>query len=296
MKPSSPELRALLSTRQFFAADLWTFTLTGGTVLRYSSGDADIIANGKTYRAGGLIGPYFDRQDSKAKCHWKVGTGADSLLVDVLPGSAQILGDPMLDAIRKGIFDGAACMLERAYMPTYGDTRAGVIRNFLGRVAQIDAGASLATFSINSQTELLNLQLPRNIAQISCMNNLGDATCTVNLEAYKVAGTVSGVTDKSNFSASLASSPAAGTFDGGKVKFTSGGLSGYSATVKTCVIGGTSTIALLGFLPSLPGIGDSFDIYYGCDKSVVSSNGCPKFANTPHFRGFPFIPQPSVAV
>lgn len=296
MKPCSPELLALLSARQFYAADLWTFTLQGGTVLRYTSGDQDITANGLVYSAGGQVGPYFDRQDNKAKCHWKVGTGADSLVVDVLPGSATVLGDQFLDACRRGLFDGAEVMLERAIMPTYGDTRVGVVRFFLGRVAEVGFSASLATFSINSHMELLNQQLPRNIAQPMCMNNLGDATCTVNLESFKTTGTVSGTPSISSFQASLVGSFASGTFDKGKVLFTSGALNGVSVTVKQCTFGSPATIALLGFLPSAPSAGDTFKIYYGCDKSFTSSNGCPKFTNTAHFRGFPFVPQPSVAV
>jgi hypothetical protein len=34
MKPASPALQDLLASRQFFAADLYTFALAGGGVLR----------------------------------------------------------------------------------------------------------------------------------------------------------------------------------------------------------------------------------------------------------------------
>lgn len=295
MKPSSPELRALLASRQFFAADLWTFVLAGGGVLRYCAGDADIPANGLLYSAGGLVGPFFDRQDNKATAHWKVGTETDQMIVDVLPGTAQVLGDDFLDAVRMGIFDNADCLLERAYMKTYGDTRVGLVRVFLGRVGEVDSGASIATFTINSHLEMLNLPLPRNVAQIACMNNLGDTTCLVNLNSFKSTGTVAGASDKTNFSATISGSFPAGTFDQGKVTFTSGELDGYSATIKTCTFGSPDTISLLGFLPSLPGVGDTFTIFYGCNKSFTDANGCPKFTNTAHFRGFPFIPQPSTA-
>lgn len=297
MKPSSPEMRALLATRQFFAADLWTFTLAGanaGEALRYCAGDADITANGLLYSAGGLVGPYFDRQDNKAKVHWKVGTATDQLVVDVLPGAAQVFGDPILDAIRSGIFDGAQCLLERAYMPAWGDTRVGVIRVFPGTVAEIDAGASLATLTINTPLELLNLQLPRNVAQIKCMNNLGDSTCLATVPS--TTGVVGAAGDKSNFSCSISGSFADGTFDEGKVVFTSGVLDGFTATIKTCTFGGTDGISLVGFLPALPAPGDTFNIFYGCNKSLTDTNGCPKFSNTEHFRGFPFVPQPSVAI
>src|SRR5579863_7564279 len=136
MKPASSALKSLLATRRFYAADLYSFALAGGGNLRYCAGDRDIVANGLPYPAGGSTGPYFDRKDNKAKCHWKVGVEVDTLVFDVLPGSAKVLGQPFLDAVRTGLFDAADCTLERVFMPTYGDTRAGTVVMFTGRVAE----------------------------------------------------------------------------------------------------------------------------------------------------------------
>src|SRR6185437_11924182 len=152
MKPVSAELLALLATRQFFAADLYTFSggNLGSSVLRYCAGDADLSANGFSYPAGGQIGPYFDRRDNKAKCHWKIGVEVDTLVVDLIPGSAKVFGTPFLEAVHSGVFDGAELTLDRAYMPTYGDTSRGLVRYFVGRVADVDLGRSICTFSVNS--------------------------------------------------------------------------------------------------------------------------------------------------
>jgi uncharacterized phage protein (TIGR02218 family) len=297
MKPASSALQALLATRQFFVADLYTFAggNLGTDVLRYCGGDLDVTANGFAYAAGGQTGPYFDRQDNKAKCHWKIGTAVDTLVFDVVPGSATVLGAPFLTAVRQGLFDGSELTLERVYMPTYGDTRAGTVRMFVGRVAEIDAGRSIATFSVNSQLELLNLQMPRNLFQPGCVNNLGDASCTVNLASYAVTGTVEAGATSSGFpTASL--SQAAGYFNLGKVVFTSGALAGLSRTVQyNAVESGYQTIGLVGYLPAAPAAGDTFTIYPGCDKTT-GAGGCAKFNNLPHFRGFPYVPQPSTAV
>src|SRR6185437_7194876 len=135
-------------SRPFFAADLYTFTLIGGGVLRYCGGDADLSANGFSYTAGKGTGPYFDRKDNKAKCHWKIGTAVDTLVFDVLPGSATVLGQPFLQAVHAGLFDGAELTLERAFMASYGATAIGTVEMFAGRVAEVDAGRSLATFSV----------------------------------------------------------------------------------------------------------------------------------------------------
>ena len=296
MKPVSPEMLAILQSRQFFAVDLWTLTLQSGNVFRYCSGDADVTANGFLYSAGGQVGPYWDRTDNKAKCHWSTGTSVDTLVVDVLPGSATVLGEPWLTACRTGLFDGALVMLERAYMPTYGDTRAGVIRLFVGQMGEISSGRSVATHNIYSYTELLNLQFPRNVAQTPCVNNLGDAACAVDLNSFKTTGVVgaSPTPTAGVFAATIAGAPfPAGTFDLGTLRFTSGDLSGYTGSVLTAT---NTSVTVNGVLPEPPAAGDAFTIYYGCNKSFTDGNGCPKFSNQARFRGLPFVPQPSVAV
>ncbi len=296
MKPVGPELLALLATRQFFCADLWTFSggNLGSTTLRYCGGDQSLSANGFFYSAGGATGPYFDRSSNKAKCHWKVGVGVDTLSFDVMPGSASLFGVPFRQAARNGVFDGAELILERVFMPTYGDTTRGTVRFFVGRVANIDVGRSVCTFSVASHLELLNLQLPRNLYQAGCVNNLGDEACGVALSSFKTTGTVQAGSTTALVLASLAGSFPYGTFDQGKVTFTSGALQSLSATVKTCVFGSPSHVQLLAFLPGPPAAGDTFYISYGCDKSN-GANGCAKFANTARFRAEKLIPQPTTA-
>ena len=165
MKAASAGLIALLASRQFYSADLYNFSLIGGGQLNYCGGDQDIVWDSITWSAGGTTGPFFDRKDNKAKCHWKVGVEVDTLVIDVIPGSSLVQGEPFLSALRQGVFDGAEITLYRAFMPTYGNTAAGTVIMFVGRVAEVDAGRSLATFSINSHLELLNQQMPRNLYQ-----------------------------------------------------------------------------------------------------------------------------------
>ncbi len=292
-------MRLLLGSREFFVADLWTVTLLSGPVLRYNSGDQDIRANGLLYSSGGQVGPYWDRTSNKAKSHWTVGTSTDTMTVDIIPFNATILGDPMLQAIHDGIFDGAEVMLERAFMPTYGDTRVGVIRTFIGEIAPVDSGRSLITLNINSPMDKLNLQFPRNLSQSACVNNLGDSTCTVNLASYTASCVVAAASTKNAVEANFVSGSApADKFVYGKMTFTSGVLDGFSMSVMSSNIGGSSDLELMtnGPLPEPPSVGDTFTLTYGCDKSYNGSNGCPKFNNLLHFRAFPFVPQPSVAV
>src|ERR1041385_1479661 len=107
MKAASAALQSLLATNQFAVADLYSFTLAGGQALRWTGFDTDVIANGSTFASGAQDGPFFDRQDNKAKCHWKIGVEVDTLSFDVVPGGATVNGQPFLQACRLGVFDGA---------------------------------------------------------------------------------------------------------------------------------------------------------------------------------------------
>lgn len=291
MKPASAALQTLLASRQFYAADLYTFALAGGGTLRYTSGDRDITANGNLFASNG---PRIDRKDNKAKCHWKIGVAVDTLIFDAMPQASDLVnGQPFLAACVQGAFDGAELTLERAFMPSYGDTSAGTVVLFAGRVAEIDLGRAVATFTVNSHLELLNVQLPRNLWQPGCVNSLGDASCGVSLASFGVAGSAAAGSSASVVAASLGQ--ATGYFDQGKIAFSSGANAGLARSIKSWAAGAPGAIALLAPLPNAPQAGDAFTIYPGCDKTL-GANGCAKFANTARFKGYPYVPTPDTAV
>jgi len=300
MKTASPALQALLATNQFTVADLYTFTLVGGQALRWTSFDTDVIANGNTFASGGQGGPFFDRQDNKAKCHWKVGVEVDTLIFDVVPGAATVNALPFLQACRLGVFDGAELQLERAFLaPPVGGlyppvaASAGTVILFAGRVAEVDLGRSLATFNVNSHLELLNLNLPRNLFQSGCVNSLYDAACGAAKASYAVTGSASSGSTASVINATLAQ--ATGWFDQGSIAFTGGQNAGFARTVKSYTAGRPGALSLIAPFPFVPAAGDAFTAYPGCDKTS-GAGGCAKFANTARFKGFPYVPIPETAV
>lgn len=293
MKPASPTLIALLATKQFFVADLFVFTLVDGTVLRYSAGDKNISDGVNTYPCGGTTGPYFQRSSnngSRGLCSWKIGVEVSTLQFDVMPGAAMVEGFSFLQACKLGFFDGAEMTLYRAFMPTYGDTSAGIVNIFTGRVVEIDCGRTMATLNINSHLELLSQQMPRDLYQPGCLNTLFDSACTLNRASFAVSGTVTSGTTVSMINASL--SQPTGYFDSGTVNFTSGQNDGFKRTVKMYTTGGSFT--LLVPLPFVPAVSDTFTIYPGCDKTQNTCSG--KFSNLVNFRGAPYIPQPETGV
>lgn len=301
MKSVSPALQALLATRHFASAGLYTFTLIGGGVLRYTSYDIDVSAGGNTWSAGGTTGPFFDRTDNKAKCHWKRGIEVDTLVFDVLPGAALVNGQPFLAAVRQRVFAGAELSLGRAYFapPAPGTMQiaipgaTGILADlFVGRVAEVDFSRSVATFNVNSHLELLNQNLPLNLYQAPCLNTLFDVSCALNRASFAVAGTAAAGSTTFVVDATLAQ--ASGYFDLGSIVFTSGANNGVSRTVKSYSVGSPGMLVLLSPLPNAPAPGDTFTAYPGCDKTQATCTN--KFSNLVNFRGFPYVPVPETAV
>lgn len=292
MKPVTAQLTALLASRQYRLAKLFTFSLADGvTVLRYCSGDQDITSGGNLYSCGGETGPYFEKEGSKVKGHWKIGLGSDTMTVDVLPGSASILGIPFITAVRIGLFDGADLQIDYAFMGIYGVVDSGCqLVIFKGRVAEVGADRNIISFQINDYRELLNQSLPRELFAASCANTLYDASCTVVQATF--TDTVVIALAGSTQIAILANIPhATGYFDMGKLTFTSGQMNGFTVGVSRWVAGTPGTITPTAPLPFAPTAGDTFDISAGCDRTN-GAGGCLKFSNIANFRGFPYVPAP----
>ena len=210
MKSITTALQILFATRQYQVAGLYTFSLIGGGTLNYCSGDGDIYWNSTLYSCGGSIGPFFDRKDNKAKLHQKIGTAVDQLTFDVIPGTYTISGEPFLSFVRQGGFDGAELTFSRAYWSMNTATNnarqivpVGTIICMVGRVAEVDCGRSIASFTVNSHLELLNIQMPRNLYQSGCVNTLFDHSCTLAMSSYAVNGTVSSGSTASQVNATL---------------------------------------------------------------------------------------------
>lgn len=291
-KTTSAALTALLATRQFFTAKLFTFTLSDGTISRYCTGDIDITSSGNVFACGGQTGPFFERDGNKAKAHWKIGTNVDTLTFDVLPGSATIKSLPWLTAVIYGIFDGASVLYQKAYMPTYGDTSVGVYDMFKGRVGDVSVGRKSIGFTVNSYLELLNQNLPLNYYQAGCNNTLYDASCTLSAATFASNGIVGVGSAAGTILAAMA--PATAFFDLGKLTMTSGTLNGMSIGVKTWVQGSPlGTFSLNRPFPQAPAVGDTFTAYAGCDKQQTTCAG--KFNNFANFRGTPYVPVPESA-
>jgi len=283
MKPASAALVGLLAaSEQFIMADLYTFTLVGGSILRYSAAPTEISVSGHTFK----LGPKFERSRTKVV----IGTQVDELEVRVYPEPTDLVGDlPFMEAAWQGQLDGALLQLERAFMPAYGDTSPGTVVLFAGRISDIDCSRTGIEMKCRSHLELLNIQMPRRLWQASCTHVFGGPMCQFDRESLSItfsAGAGSTRTVITN-APSTVTPFALGTITGA-----TGLNAGLSRTVATFSSGGSVTVKLAFLFPVTTG--DQFKLLPGCDRTMATCTTV--FNNAANFGGFPFVPTPETAV
>src|SRR5262245_20039539 len=182
-------------------ADLYTFTLVGGSVLRYSAAPTALTVNGQTF----TMGPKFERSKTKVV----IGVQVDELEVRVYPEPTDLIADlPFLQAAWQGQLDGALLQLERAFMPSYGDTSPGTVVLFAGRVSDIDCSRTGIDIKCRSHLELLNIQMPRRLWQSACTHLFGDAMCQFNRASLQASFSAAPGSTQAQIATTLSPSPA----------------------------------------------------------------------------------------
>lgn len=292
MKSSNAAVLAILNaigTVQVFRADLYTFTLKNGTVLRYTDADRDLVVSGNTF----LCGPNIQRSRTKQT----VGTSVDNMQVTIFDdGRTVISGKPIIQQFRVGLFRGATLKVEKLFLLDWNDTSPGAVPWFEGTVSEPSCDHISVNFQCKSMVAMLNTQMPEDIYQGTCNNQLFDAVCGASEAAFTFASgtTATSVVDRKKFTLS-GTSQANGYFALGKVKFLTGANAGQPARTIKSYIGGV--IEVFQPFPFDIANGDQVSVTAGCDKVYDSANGCGKFGRkTSGFNATPFIPVPETAV
>ena len=291
MKPASSALITYLNNARsnpdvaLLMADVFTFTLRSGLILCYTNVDVTFTYNGKTYLANSVL---VDGLKYKASIGLEVDQ--QQIMVSALATDTIAAGAPFLQSLRDGAFDGCEIERDRVFFSDrIGGTAIGSVTLFKGRLGTVDQiGRTSAKLTVNSDLVLLDIDMPRNIYQPTCLHTLYDSGCTLIKNAFGTNGAAG-----SGSTASLINwSGASANFQQGSITFTSGVNAGVTATVNTVVVGTSLT---LGYpLQSVPSPGDTFTVYYGCDHTPGTCNS--KFNNLVNFRGFPYVPPPQMAV
>jgi uncharacterized phage protein (TIGR02218 family) len=257
-----PDLKQwLLDRKPHLAFDLWTFALTSGITLRWTSADVDLAVGGQTYLSEIAI--------TRDKCKLTTGLETATQMVTISPraGAAPLIGGiPMRQAVRCGLFDGARTRLEWVYYqpgtPSAATMIGAPILRFTGSVGEIDAYAAKATITVNSPLKRLDLQIPWKAYGAGCRYVLGDLDCGVDLTAYGEAGAVLSGSSNGMVETDMAADD--GAWAGGTLVLTSGDDATFRRTIRTNVGG---TLSLKTPLPWAPEAGDMLTVYPGCNKT-----------------------------
>jgi len=289
--------------------DLYTFQLAGGERLRYTGGNAALTVpaacfadpHGLNYGAAQTfaLGPRFGR----SKVTTKIGVEPAQLALDIYAGGADRIGTlAFADAVRVGLFDGAAVELDRCFLPPGNGNPLGCLTWFYGQVADAEIGRSHIAMSIKSLMNLLAVQqMPRRLYQASCTHAFGDAMCGYSRTSGtaadgttggpgQVTATAAAGSDQGGLVLTAALSP---DYLEGTVTGLTGANAGYSRTVAALPAAGLGIGLFKPFLFPVA-VGDLFTVLPGCDHTT-GAGGCAGRNNLARFGGFPYIPPPEAA-
>jgi len=284
----APALKSMLTGRRPHRVfDLWTFSLPIGITLHWTSADIDLTVGGQTYSSVIRI--------TRDKCKLTTGLETATQQVTISTDAANemlIGGIPLRQAIRVGLFDGAAVRLEWAYYDlAYPPALVGTMLRFTGFVGDLDAFAAKAVLTVNSPLKRLDLQIPWKVYGAGCRFVLGDLSCGVNVADFAYSCTVM----PGSTNGAVATDAYDGSWVGGTLVLTSGADATFRRTIRAYY--GNGIMLLKTPLPWAPAFGDTCALLPGCNKTT-GSGGCQRFygaAYDLHYGGMPYIPSPETA-
>lgn len=229
----------------------------------------------------------------RTKRTWQIGLATDEMEIAIYPELTDTVeGLAWPEAVRRGIFDRARVSVRKAFYQRFSpDADACKLAVFKGRVGEIEMSGNKVTVTVESLLSLLDRQMPRNIYQAPCTNQLWDDNCHLDPDDWEVSGAVGSIHTVSNFTVTGdAAEKATGYFTLGTVEFTSGVNAGISRDI-TYHEYSTTYGHILHILPPLataPAAEDTVVLHPGCDKTEDVCDG--RFSNFTRFRGCPYIP------
>lgn len=272
MKTFHPSLAAQYASPSTTLATAWRVTLVTGAVFGMTDHDTDVTIAGVTYYAAGGLSPSM--VDSTADFE------GDTIDVSAFLGQADEAD------LQSGDWDDAAVLVFEynwAAPPTTLDaTTVNILRRgWIGEVQR-------TTQQLKAEVLGLVQRLRTRIGAVyspTCRYRFGDAFCTKDLGPLTFSGTLTGVgSDPHLLASDTSQSQAAGVFNFGELRLTSGRNAGRQMDVRTW---NNQTFRLMRPLPYPLAVGDTYTAIAGCDKRVQT---CQAYGNVVNFGGEPHIP------
>lgn len=245
----------------------WKITRADATVEGYTDHDTDLVVSGVTYYASAGFAP-----------------SAVDRSIDLSVDNQQVMGiidndNITADLLLAGAYDGARVELIEVNWSTSTKVRTLLV-GFLGDIQVSGNGYAATLYSIENE---LQKPIGRTVT-LRCDAALGDSRCGYSLSADSVL--LTSVTDSVTFfDSALGGSD--GDYNNGKITWLTGDNAGITCDVKRYTATG-GKIEVYVPLPNVPEIGDTANIYVGCDRTLETCRDT--FSNVDNFRGFPYLP------
>lgn len=264
------------SARNLIMADLYTFTLATGIIIRWTSFDFDVKLAGNTFQslhinpATGLetIGAAIRRGPITERA----GVETSPMTVYLSSQVPIALGLHVHQAVVAGLFNGGTCMLQRAFWkpgansgdsPLNADnsvamdkagnfTASEAVIKFSGWISQAAVGRSICVLTVSSLFERLNSPSPRMTLAPGCRHTLFDTGCTLLASSFAASGSVASGSSQLQINHAIATSHPADYYSLGRILFTSGTNNGLWRMIQVGDVAGISrsfSAAVLGMKP-----------------------------------------------
>jgi uncharacterized phage protein (TIGR02218 family) len=295
MRVASAATLAALAAGQTKRVDLYAITLAGATPTYYfTSAQMPVTALGQLWQTGLVI--------KRGPIKQSIGLTVDTMDVSFSvqqnnsTGTPVIAGRTFLKAAADRVFDGGRLFFRKMFLTDFNDTTPGAVDWFQGRINKVQMGRLTCQMSINSDAEMLNVQMPPNLVQKTCNHVFCDPGCGLSLASYTDTGAVASVSTILNIESNLIKPEK--YYSLGRLTF----LTGVNATnprttyyVKYSSAAGE--IQLIRPLPGVPAIGDTFQVSAGCPHTLAACSNTnaavgPVLNNRGRFKGEPFVPVP----
>lgn len=277
MRTLSANLTSHLAKRAHTRCAMLRLDLVGGDTLAVTDHDKPLA---------------FDLGDGEATYTPRTGIMPSDLSISVgfEPDDIEITG-PLVETatedwhvtramILGGKFDDAVA---RFFQVNWDDLTAGAIKLLKGYVVLAEVQGAKFKLTINSEISKYKQEVGRVITAY-CDADFGDARC--GYVRTPLAATVASVTDETTFSVTFSGSYADDYFNKGTVEFQTGELAG-GRPVEVLDWSSGGVVTLWTGLPEAPQVGDTLNLYQGCEKTRTA---CMAYDNILNFRGFPDVP------
>lgn len=273
MKILAPSLANHLKEESTNLATLWKITRQDGLVQGFTNYDQNLTIDGLTYKAAtGFNATAFSQDNTLAVRNLDI----ESVLSSDGITEADLAGGKY-DYARVDVF---LCRWDIPPSSLFLNPPEHIlmVRGIIGEVSMSDRRYKA---EVRSFAQLLQ-QKVSTVTTKECRAVFGDSKCTKDLSGLTDNLTITGVTDKRQFTVN--SSRANGFYSLGQITLTSGSNSGIKAMVLSYSGG---IIQLFESLPYSLAIGNTLTAVAGCNKTIAA---CVSFGNILNYQGEPHIP------